>query len=206
MRPGPVSLRTYCAVAVVCLASAATSVGSMIVLHGMDCLETRYIMAIVSVPYAIGTIALSFSVSVRMCPGWSSFLVSSGVGRKEMMRSLHASALAVHLAVTMLFAAASFLFPEMICIAVLACACIALVASVLAAVIGIMSYSMSGSSLIADLSGVVMPMVLAMASYVSFIDDAPVDIGFAMVCLAAGLVVAAACMKVSIDCFRRLDL
>jgi hypothetical protein len=206
MRPRLVPLRIYGAVAAVCLASAAVSVCSMIVLHGMGGLETSHVMAIVSVPYVIGTIALSLSGSMRMRPGWNSFLVSSGVGRKEVMLSLHAPALIIHLAASVSFAAASFLFPERICTAVLACACIAIATSILAAAVGIVSYSISGSSLMTDLSGVVAPMVLAMASYILFVDGAPTDICLSLVCLIASLAIATMCLKTSISCFRRLDL
>ena len=206
MRPGFVSFRIYGAVAAACLASAAVSVGSMMVLHGIGSLETSHVMAFVSIPYVIGVVALSLSGSARMRPGWGSFLVSSGVGRKEVMLSLHAPALAIHLAVSIFFAASSVLFPERIGIAVLACACVALAVSVLAAAVGIMSYSMSGSSLMADLSGVVAPMVLAMASYLSFVDGAPADIGLPLMCLVASFAIVAMCLKASINCFRRLDL
>ncbi|MBO4568536.1 MAG: hypothetical protein J5674_00910 [Candidatus Methanomethylophilaceae archaeon] len=206
MRGVPVSIRMYGATAAVCLASVALSVGSMTVLDGTGGLEARHAMAFVSVPYAIGAVALSFSCSTSMRLGWNSFLVSSGVGRKGMMRSLHSFALAIYSAVLVFFALASVLFTGRIGTAIVSCACIAMAVSVSASAVGIMSYSMSGSSLMTDLTGAIVPMILAMASYISFIDGAFEDVGLALMCLVAALAIVAVCLRASMNCFRRLDL
>ncbi len=206
MRSHLVLLKIDSVTAVLCLASVAVSVGSMFVLYVTGGLETRCIMAIVSIPYIVGTIALSLSCSVRMRPGWGSFLVSSGVGRKEMIRLFHAPALAVYLTVSISFATAYLLLPEETGIAILSCACVALAVSVLTSVVGILSYSISGSSLMTGLSGVVVPMVLAMISYLSFVKDSNTDPITALACLVVTAVIAVVCLKASMDCFRRLDL
>ncbi len=166
----------------------------------------RFVMLAVSIPFMMSMIVITMGNTCSMSRKWNSFVISSGVVRRDVIFSLLVPPIIVYLIIASIMIMGSLLLSGDVGRAMLNCAPVACIIVSIATVFGIMSFALSGSSLFSDILGVAVPIMMIMIGYCYY----EYDIAFDSLSIAVSVIIALIAIvlgwRMSISSFRRLDL
>ena len=168
--------------------------------------SSRWVMLVVSIPFMLSMVAITMGNARSMSRRWNSFIISSGVGRSDVVSSLFVPSSIVYLIIAAIMMAGSSLLSEDVGWAVLNCVPVACVIAFVAALCGIVSFSLSGSSLFSDILGAAVPILMIMIGYCCNGYEPTSDILGIVVLVVIVSIMVILGWKMSVSSFRRLDL
>jgi hypothetical protein len=182
-------------------------IAAVLAIEGLFVVDsTRFVMLAVSIPLMVSMIVITMGNARSMSRKWNSFVISSGVVRRNVIFSLFVPPIIVYLIIVSIMMMGSLLLSGDVGREMLNCAPVACIIVSIATVFGIMSFAMSGSSLFSDILGVAVPIMMIMIGYCYH----EYDIAFDSLSIAVSVIVALIMIvlgwRVSVSGFRRLDL
>jgi len=166
----------------------------------------RFVMLAASIPLMVSMIVITMGNARSMSRKWNSFVISSGVVRRDFISSLFVPPIIVYLIITSIMMAGSLLLSGDVGRAMLNCAPMACIIVSIATVLGIISFGLSCSSLFSDILGVAVPILMIMIGYCYYEYESAFDPLSIAVSVIVALITIVLGWRMSVSSFRRLDL
>lgn len=182
-------------------------IAAVSVIAGLFIIDSpRVVMLAVSIPLMASMIVITMGNGRSMSRKWNSFVISSGVVRRDVISSLFVPPIIVYLIIASITMAGSLLLSGDVGSTMLNCAPVACIIVSFATVFGIMSFALSGSSLFSDILGVAVPILMIMIGYCYYEYEPAFDPLSIVVFAIVALITIVLGWRMSVNGFRRLDL
>ncbi len=198
------TLRTDRASIAACIIAVALSLAIAVIIDACWHPGTGFRKAAAFVPFVILSVLIALNSSRQMSVGWNSFLVSSGVSRRDVVGSFYAPAITVYVLTALVTVLLStIVFPDE---EVLGCVCLSLLLLSISLVIGLISFSDSLSSLVSDILGAVTPIALLIVLYLMSEKAFSIDMLGSVSCIVIAAILLLSGWIMSNRLFRRKDI
>ena len=182
-------------------------IAAVLAIAGLFVIDSpRFVMLAASIPLMVSMIVIAMGNGRSMSRKWNSFVISSGVVRKDLISSLFVPPIIVYLIIASIMMMGSLLLSGDVGEAMLICVPVACIIVSIATVLGIILFGLSGSSLFSDIIGVAVPILMIMVGYCYYEYNTVFDSLIIAVSVIVALIMIVLGWRMSVSSFRRLDL